>query len=61
MTTLQLHEVYVLERVDKEKIRGILAVHEDYNEAMEHATMIEKNYGAIIKIEKANFFGALPK
>lgn len=57
MTTLNLHEVFVL--ID-EKTNGIIAVHEDYNEAIEHAKMITETYGAKCKIVKTNFFGKLP-
>lgn len=57
MTTLNLHEVFVL--IDEET-NGIIAVFESKEEATESAKMIAETYGAGRKIVKASFYGKLP-
>lgn len=57
MTTLQLHEVFVLLRIGT---NGIIAVYESKEEAEENAKRITETYGAKCKIVKTDFFGKLP-
>lgn len=57
MTTLNLHEVFVL--ID-ETTNGIIAVYESKEEATKSAKMIAETYGTGRKIVKASFYGKLP-
>lgn len=57
MTTLNLHEVYVLADTMSNRI---IAVYESKEEAKENAKRITEKYGAKCKIVKADFFGKLP-
>lgn len=62
MTTINLHEVFVLIRINGNgDYRGVIGVYENCDEAMQHAKKIHETYGGKFKIEKTNFFGALPK
>lgn len=58
MTTLNLHEVFVL--ID-ETTNGIIAVYESKKEAVETAIKIAEKYGTGHKIVKTDFFGKLPQ
>lgn len=58
MTTLQLHEAFVL--VD-ETTNGIIAIYESKEEAEEIAKKVNEKYGSGRKIIKADFYGKLPQ